>query len=242
MPGGLASTTSRGRDRSSRWQRLPASALGRGRTRVDDPPMQHAPARLVLALAVAVAVVAGAAAPAHAKPDAKQAKVNVYIDVLNQWSSYVYKQRDDYAAWVDLRQGPRLQGEQGPRPQRDRRHREDQTFPGYLKALKKGPKLPVDAAAMKMVTTLQALWQPTADASEYYYKRQWKDDDCKRGRSCTRACRPVGRVRRRRGARCGPSSCLQRRAAGGAAGHHRQEVRQEAALPLRAGAPTTASS
>ena len=32
-----------------------------------------------------------------------------------------------------------------------------------------------------MVTTLQALWQPTFDASEYYYKRQWKDDDCKRG-------------------------------------------------------------
>jgi hypothetical protein len=161
---------------------LPASALGRGRARVDDPPMQHAPARLVLALAVAVAVVAGAAAPAHAKPDAKQAKINVYVDVLNQWSSYVYKQRDDYAAWVDLAKGPDCKSTKARGPSAIGDTAKTSTFPGYLKALKKGPKLPVDAAAVTMVTTLQALWQPSFDASEYYYKRQWKDDDCKRGR------------------------------------------------------------
>jgi hypothetical protein len=144
--------------------------------------MQHAPARLVLALAVAVAVVAGAAAPAHAKPDAKQAKINVYVDVLNQWSSYVYKQRDDYAAWVDLAKGPDCKSTKARGPSAIGDTAKTTTFPGYLKALKKGPKLPVDAAAVTMVTTLQALWQPSFDASEYYYKRQWKDDDCKRGR------------------------------------------------------------
>ena len=131
----------------------------------------------LLALA-ALVVTAGVV---HAKPDAKQAKVNVYIDVLNQWSSYVYKQRDDYAGWVDLAKGPDCKASKARGPSAIGDTAKKTTFPGYLKALKKAPKLPVDAAAVKMVTTLQALWQPTFDASEYYYKRQWKDDDCKRG-------------------------------------------------------------
>lgn len=132
---------------------------------------------LLLALA-ALVVTAGIA---QAKPDAKQAKVNVYVDILNQWSSYVYKQRDDYAGWVDLAKGPDCKASKARGPSAIGDTAKSTTFPGYLKALKKGPKLPVDAAAQKMVTTLQALWQPTFDASEYYYKRQWKDDDCKRG-------------------------------------------------------------
>lgn len=145
--------------------------------------MFHHPARLALALAAAVALVVGAAAPAQAKPDAKQAKINVYVDILNQWSSYVYKQRDDYAGWVDLAKGPDCKSTKARGPSAIGDTAKSTTFPGYLKALKKGPKLPVDAAAVTMVTTLQALWQPTFDASEYYYKRQWKDDDCKRGQA-----------------------------------------------------------
>lgn len=130
---------------------------------------------------LALAALVVTAAVVHAKPDAKQAKVNVYIDVLNQWSSYVYKQRDDYAGWVDLAKGPDCKASKARGPSAIGDTAKKTTFPGYLKALKKAPKLPVDAAAVKMVTTLQALWQPTFDASEYYYKRQWKDDDCKRG-------------------------------------------------------------
>lgn len=119
---------------------------------------------------------------AHAKPDAKQAKINVYVDVLNNWSSYVFKQRDDYFAWVDRAKGPDCKASKARGPSAIGDTARDQTFPGYLKALKKGPKLAADDAAIKMVTTLQALWQPTADASEYYFKRQWKADDCNKGR------------------------------------------------------------
>ncbi len=136
--------------------------------------------RLALAVVAALALVA-TAAPAHAKPDPRQAKINVYVDILNQWSSYVYKQRDDYAAWVDLAKGPDCKSTKARGPSAIGDTAKTTTFPGYLKALKKGPKLPVDAAAVTMVTTLQALWQPSFDASEYYYKRQWKDDQCKRG-------------------------------------------------------------
>jgi hypothetical protein len=149
-----------------------ASGGGRG-----DHPAMPTFRSFLLALA-ALVVTAGVV---HAKPDAKQAKVNVYIDVLNQWSSYVYKQRDDYAGWVDLAKGPDCKASKARGPSAIGDTAKKTTFPGYLKALKKAPKLPVDAAAVKMVTTLQALWQPTFDASEYYYKRQWKDDDCKRG-------------------------------------------------------------
>ncbi|MBK9036110.1 MAG: DUF3829 domain-containing protein [Myxococcales bacterium] len=132
---------------------------------------------LVLALSVLIAGVG----VAHAKPDPKQAKINVYVDILNNWSSYVYKQRSDYAAWVDLTKGPDCKASKARGPSAIGDTAKTTTFPGYLKALKKGPKLAVDAAATKMVTTLIALWQPTSEASEYYFKRQWKDDDCKRG-------------------------------------------------------------
>ncbi len=144
--------------------------------------MQHHPARHAVIVLAALALVAGAVAPAQAKPDPKQAKINVYVDILNQWSSYVYKQRDDYAGWVDPAKGPDCKASKARGPSAIGDTAKKTTFPGYLKALKKGPKLPVDAAAVAMVTTLQALWQPSFDASEYYYKRQWKDDDCKRGR------------------------------------------------------------
>lgn len=138
--------------------------------------------RPLWSLILALALVSGARV-AHAKPDPKQAKVNVYIDVLNAWSGYVYKQRDDYFAWVDRAKGPDCKASKARGPSAIGDTARDQTFPGYLKALKKGPKLPADEAAMKMVTTLQALWQPTADASEYYFKRQWKDDDCQKGKA-----------------------------------------------------------
>ncbi len=139
-------------------------------------------ARYLWSVILALALVSSAGV-AHAKPDPKQAKVNVYIDVLNAWSGYVYKQRDDYFAWVDRAKGPDCKASKARGPSAIGDTARDQTFPGYLKALKKGPKLPADEAAVKMVTTLQALWQPTADASEYYFKRQWKDDDCQKGKA-----------------------------------------------------------
>lgn len=138
--------------------------------------------RTLWTLIMTLALVAGAGA-AQARPDAKQAKINVYIDILNAWSDYVYKQRDDYFGWVDAAKGPDCKASKARGPSAIGDTARDTTFPGYLKALAKAPKLPADEAAVKMVTTLQALWQPTSDASTYYFKRQWKDDDCQRGRA-----------------------------------------------------------
>ena len=138
----------------------------------------HRTLTLAVILSLGIGIGAGVA---HAKPDPKQAKINLYVDILNNWSSYVYKQRDDYAAWVDPAKGPDCKASKARGPSAIGDTAKTTTFPGYLKGLKKGPKLASDAAAQKMVTTLIALWQPTSEASEYYYKRQWKDDDCKRG-------------------------------------------------------------
>ena len=62
--------------------------------------------RVLGPLVLAVSVLVAGVGVAHAKPDPKQAKINVYVDILNNWSSYVYKQRSDYAGWVDLAKGP----------------------------------------------------------------------------------------------------------------------------------------
>ncbi|MEZ4399970.1 MAG: DUF3829 domain-containing protein [Kofleriaceae bacterium] len=131
-------------------------------------------AALVAVLAIAVPT------PAHAKPDAKQAKVNVYVDMLNNWSSYVYKARNQYGDVIDLAKGPtckesNLRGPSAMGPSAK------QTFATYQKDLAKKPALPVDAAAKEMAAVLVELWEPTNEASDYYGKRQWRDDDCKRG-------------------------------------------------------------
>lgn len=139
--------------------------------------------RVVSPLGLALSVVAGlllASSVAGAKPDAKQAKVNVYVDMLNNWSSYVYKSRGQYAEAVDLAAGPTCQ-ERNLRGPSSIGPTAKKTFADYQKALAKKPSLPVDAAAKEMAAVLIELWEPSNEASEYYFKRKFKDDGCKRG-------------------------------------------------------------
>ncbi len=135
---------------------------------------------LALAALATVAALAVTVATAEAKPDATQAKVNVYVDILNNWSSYVYKSRGLYLEAVDPQAGPTCKERnlRGPSSIGDTAKK---TFADYKKALAKKPKLPVDAQALEMVTVLMELWEPTNEASEYFYKRKFKDDECKRG-------------------------------------------------------------
>jgi len=137
--------------------------------------------RLPIVAGIALSMLALVASPAFAKPDAKQAKINVLVDVLNAWSGYVYDNSSSYTKVVDPTKGPTCKESnlRGPSAIGDTALKT--TFPAYKKALAKAPKLAIDAAAMKMVDTLIALSAPTNEASEYYYKRKFKDDDCKRG-------------------------------------------------------------
>jgi hypothetical protein len=136
--------------------------------------------RFGLALSAVAALLLLGTTVAAAKPDAKQTKVNVYVDMLNNWSSYVYKSRGQYGDTVDMAAGPtckerNLRGPSSIGPTAKK------TFAAYQKALAKKPKLPVDAAAKEMAAVLIELWEPSNEASEYYFKRKFKDDDCKRG-------------------------------------------------------------
>ncbi len=127
-------------------------------------------------------LVAAFAAPAAARgPTKKQKKVNVYVEIINKWSSYVSKTRTNYSKWVDMKKGPtcKERGIRGPGGIGDSAKA---TFAGYKKALKKGPKLAADAGARKMVAALIKMHAPINEASKYYHKHKYKDDDCKRGK------------------------------------------------------------
>lgn len=118
---------------------------------------------------------------ALAKPDPTQAKINIVIEMLNAWSGYVYDNQAGYTAWADPATGPTCKETKlrGPSSMGDST---PATFAGYQKAFAKKPKLAVDVAAQQMVSALIAMRAPTNEASEYYFKRKFKDDDCKRGK------------------------------------------------------------
>lgn len=119
--------------------------------------------------------------PASAKGDKGQAKIGVYVQILNQWSSYVFKNRSNYAAWVaDYQTGPTCaeRGIRGPSAVGDSA---PGTYAGLLKALAKKPKMDGDAPAIEMVKLLQAMIAPTKAASDYYHKNEHKKDGCNKG-------------------------------------------------------------
>lgn len=142
--------------------------------------MSQVPGRRALALGLMAALLV-MAAPGRARAgDAKQDKINTYIDMINKWSRYVQSTRASYTAWADPERGPTCQ-ERGLRPPGSIGTSAPKTFADYQKAFKKKPALPVDAAANRMAAALTALIAPTNEASDYYSKRTFKDDDCKRG-------------------------------------------------------------
>jgi hypothetical protein len=121
-------------------------------------------------------------ASAQAKPTAKELKVGVYVDMINASSNYLFENYDRYTKRVkDLQKGPTCQ-ESGPQswisgmgPSSIGR------YAGYRKALAKQPKLEADPAALEMLEALEALYKPENEASEYFFKSKFKEDQCKRG-------------------------------------------------------------
>lgn len=130
-------------------------------------------------LGAALVLVLALASHAAAKPDAKQAKINTYVEILNTWSPAVFKARDGYATWANLDTGPTCK-ERNIRPIGGFGTSAPATFAGYAKAAKKAPKLEVDAAVVRMLDALTALVEPTNEAAKYY-ARGYREDGCKRG-------------------------------------------------------------
>jgi hypothetical protein len=126
------------------------------------------------------------AAPAHAadKPDAKGAKMSLYIRMINAWVNKVDDQRTRYFQTVDKQTGITCKeknlrmlqvapiGAAG----------EDlsvKDLPKFRDALKKGPKLDTDVAAKQMIDSVALIF---AVDNNYFYNSKFLGDDCKRGK------------------------------------------------------------
>ena len=117
-----------------------------------------------------------------AKQTPKEAKVGVYIDMINSESNHLLENYEGYVHRVkDLEKGPTCK-ELGPQQWISSMgpSAPDRVL-AYRKGLAKLPKLEVDAAATQMVDALDALYKPVAEASDYYFMSKFNKDNCKRG-------------------------------------------------------------
>src|SRR6188768_1514773 len=95
-------------------------------------------------------------------PDAKtNAKINVYIELMNCESARLFDQRASWLSQVDRKAGPRCNaqnlGLNGIDPGAEAR------YARYKKTILAKPKLEIDDAALKMVEALEALLEPTSN-------------------------------------------------------------------------------
>lgn len=126
------------------------------------------------------------AAPAHAadKPDAKGAKMGLYIRMINAWVNKVDDQRTRYFQTVDQQTGITCK-EKGLRLLQVApvgTASEDlsvKDLPKFRDALKKGPKLDTDVAAKQMIDSVALIF---AVDNNYFYNSKFLGDDCKRGK------------------------------------------------------------
>jgi hypothetical protein len=116
-----------------------------------------------------------------AKPSAKEAKVDVYIEMLNTESNFVFDNRAGYAKWVDMKAGPTC-NEVGLRQPSMVGDSAPDRYAHYRKELVKKPKLDADDAAMQMVEALEQLRAPINEANDYYFNHKYRQDACKRGK------------------------------------------------------------
>jgi hypothetical protein len=126
------------------------------------------------------------AVPAQAadKPDAKGAKMGVYIRMINAWVNTVDDRRSQYFQVVDKKTGitckeqyiGRLQVAPIARPGEDLTVKD---LPKFRAALKKAPKLDTDAAATQMIDAVALIF---AVDNNYFYDAKYLGDDCKRGK------------------------------------------------------------
>lgn len=126
------------------------------------------------------------ALPAYAadKPDAKGAKMGLYIHMINAWVNQVDDLRTTFFQVVDKKTGITCK-EQSIRMLRaapSARPGEDLTvkdLPKFRAALKKAPKLDTDAAAAQMIDAVALIF---AVDNNYFYDSKYLGDDCKRGK------------------------------------------------------------
>jgi hypothetical protein len=132
--------------------------------------------------ACAVVFAASGARAAAPKQTPKEAKVGVYIEMINVESNHLLQNYEGYVKRIkDLQKGPTCK-EFGPQswlssmgPSAPER------VATYRKGIAKQPKLEVDAAALDMADALAALYKPVEEASEYYFLSKFNQDSCKRG-------------------------------------------------------------
>ena len=138
--------------------------------------------RVLTALAMAASLTAGSAHAAGAKVSPKEAKVDVYIGIINEESNRLFENFDNYAGHVkDLKKGPTCE-ETGSQQWLSSMGNASERIAAYRKGLAKGQKLEGDAAAKDLVDALDALYKPNDEASTYYFERKFKSDGCKRGK------------------------------------------------------------
>jgi len=148
-----------------------------------DMRLNDIAARCGSLLALALLTLAG---PARAdKPTPLQAKMGLYIHMINAWGNSVPRSREDYYNVVNPKVGLTC---------KERNVSQLETAPfGYtdnsvkdvekLRAqLKKAPKLDSDAAANQMLDAMAAIYGVDDRVNHYFSLSKFEADDCKRGK------------------------------------------------------------
>jgi hypothetical protein len=127
---------------------------------------------------------AASSKPAPAKkpppaPDAKtEAKVSLYITIMNKESEAIFEERGEWLRKVrDPKAGPTCK-EQSLNLSRNVGRDEAETYAEYKKKLLAKPKLEADAAALKMVEALEDLRKPTEEGAPYFFRKDLEKSRC----------------------------------------------------------------
>jgi len=134
-------------------------------------------------LALSLLVIAG---PARAeKPTPLEAKMGLYIHMINAWSNSVPRSREDYYQVVNPKVGVTCkesnirQLETAPNLYTDNTVKEVEKLRAQLK---KGPKLDSDVAANQMLDAMAAIFAVDDRVTHYFSLSKYEGDDCKRGK------------------------------------------------------------
>jgi hypothetical protein len=132
------------------------------------------------------ALLGGFSGVAHAeKADPLGAKMGVYIRMINTWSNPVFESRSRYFDVVDGKVGITCKEQSIQSLQTAPFGYSDMTvkdLPKFRSALKKGPKLDSDGAALKMLDAMDQILKVDDRVTHYFSLAKYKADDCARGK------------------------------------------------------------